>query len=63
MKRRTLVSICAAGLAAGLVGFPAGGAQETESAGDGPRYANATDLSCRSRTTTGSGPSSAPAWT
>ena len=44
MKRSALVSICAAGLLAGIVTSPAGEAQETESAGDGPRYANATDL-------------------
>ena len=44
MKRRALVLICAAGLLAGIVASPAGEAQETESAGDGPRYANATDL-------------------
>lgn len=44
MKRRALVLICAAGLLAGIVTSPAGEAQETESPGDGPRYANATDL-------------------
>ena len=44
MKRRALMLICAAGLAAGLVVSLAGEAQEPESAADGPRYANATDL-------------------
>ena len=43
MKRKALTLMCAAGLAAGSVGLPAGGGQEAESA-DGPRYANATDL-------------------
>lgn len=44
MKRRALMLICAAGLLAGIVASPAGEAQEAENAGDGPRYANATDL-------------------
>ena len=44
MKRRALVLICVAGLGAGLVQSLAGEAQEAESAGDGPRYVNATDL-------------------
>ena len=44
MKRRALVLICVAGLGAGLVQSLAGEAQESESVGDGPRYANGTDL-------------------
>ncbi len=44
MKRTALMLICAAGLVAGIVVSLAGEAQEAESAGDGPQYANATDL-------------------
>lgn len=44
MKRRDLTLICAAGVAAGIVGSLAGSAQEAASASDGPRYVNATDL-------------------
>ena len=43
MKRTALMLICA-GLVAGIVVSLAGEAQEAESAGDGPQYANATDL-------------------
>ena len=44
MKRRALMLVWAAGLAAGMVGSPVGVAQEAERVGDGPRYANSTDL-------------------
>ena len=44
MKRTALMLICAAGLVAGIVVSLVGEAQEAESAGDGPQYANATDL-------------------
>ncbi len=44
MKRTALTLIGVAGLGAGILATLGGQAQEVEGGGDGPRYANATDL-------------------